>query len=194
MAAASAMLFVDETVLAVSLPRIQTDLNLTSTATHWLLLSYLVPFAALLLPAGRAVDVLGVRRVFLFGLYGFAVASVAAGMAQSMIWFCSARAVQGIGAAAIAVVAPAAISQVCPELERGRAMACTSGAISLALLSGPIIGGALTQLGSWRLVFFINLPVAMIILLKTTRLWRDVRFSRQATTLDVFGSVLVSPP
>lgn len=162
------MLLLDVTVVNVALPPIQKDLGFTSTGLAWVVNGYTVTYGGLLMLGGRLGDLVGRRRLFLIGLAIFALSSASAGVAQQAGVLVASRFVQGIGAA---LVSPAALSLVTllftrPQ-ERARAMAIWSGLAGVGVALGVVLSGILTDLASWRWIFFINLPVAAIAVLAT---------------------------
>ena len=163
--AAQLMLVLDMTVVNVALPRIDGALHFGPAGLSWVLNAYTLAFGGLLLLGGRLGDVLGRRRVFEIGLAVFTLSSLAGGLAQDPGWLVAARAAQGVGAALASPGVLALLTTSAPdEAARNRALALfgavTSGGMSLGLL----LGGAVTDLGSWRWTLFINIPVGLAVL------------------------------
>ncbi|MFF7577208.1 MFS transporter [Streptomyces sp. NPDC008061] len=186
------MLLLDVTVVNVALPPIQKDLGFTSTGLAWVVNGYTVTYGGLLMLGGRLGDLVGRRRLFLIGLAIFALSSASAGMAQQAGVLVASRFVQGIGAA---LVSPAALSLVTllftrPQ-ERARAMAIWSGLAGVGVALGVVLSGILTDLATWRWIFFINLPVAAFAFLATPRLVSESRAVKRGRP-DVLGAVLVT--
>jgi EmrB/QacA subfamily drug resistance transporter len=161
MTGALAMVLIDQTVVTVALPTMQRDLDLSPTGLQWTVNAYLLALAAIVAPAGRLGDALGRVRTFVIGVAVFAAASVGCGLADSEAAILAARAVQGIAAALMVTASAAIVIGAFPLRERGRAMAiyCTVPAALTAI--GPLLGGWLTEHASWRLAFWINVPVAL---------------------------------
>ncbi|MGP3918769.1 MFS transporter [Nonomuraea sp. 10N515B] len=157
------MTYLDNNVGNVALPTIQRELGLTISGLEWIVSSYILVFAGLMLAGGRLADVFGARRVFLGGLAIFTVASLAAGFATSGGVLIAARAVQGVGAALLTPTALALIGQIFPDPgERGRAVGIwsASGALSMAL--GPVTGGFITENLHWGWIYLINVPIGLV--------------------------------
>jgi EmrB/QacA subfamily drug resistance transporter len=186
------MLLLDVTVVNVALPPIQQDLGFTSTGLAWVVNGYTVTYGGLLMLGGRLGDLVGRRRLFLIGLAIFALSSASAGVAQEPGVLVASRFVQGMGAA---LVSPAALSLVTllftqPQ-ERAQAMAIWSGLAGVGVALGVVLSGILTDLASWRWIFFINLPVAAFAFLATPRLVSESRAAKRGRP-DVLGAILVT--
>jgi EmrB/QacA subfamily drug resistance transporter len=186
------MLVLDATVVNVALPAIRADLALDEAQLTWVNSSYMIAFGGLLLLFGRLGDQLGRRRIFLFGLALFTIASVACGLAPNATFLIVARFVQGVGAAAASSVILAIIATEFPApAERARAM---SGYMFVSVAGGSfglLVGGALTQALSWHWVFLVNLPVGV------GGFWLAARTLRETARgdrgrIDVAGALLVT--
>jgi DHA2 family methylenomycin A resistance protein-like MFS transporter len=164
------MVILDATAVNLSLPALGRDLGGGVGALQWVVDGYTLTFAALLLTAGSLGDRYGARRVFCGGLGLFVLASAACGLASGAATLVAARLVQG---AAAAVLVPCSLALVRAAYEdpgaRARAVGVWGGVAGVAAASGPVIGGVLTQAVSWRLVFFVNVPVGLAALLMTRR-------------------------
>jgi len=187
----SSMAFIDGTVVNVALPSIQANFNATAVDLQWVVEAYALLLAALLLVGGSLGDIYGRRRVYTTGVVVFAAASTWCGFAPSVSQLILARAVQGVGASMLVPGSLAIISASFSERERGHAIGTWSGFTAITAAVGPVIGGWLVQHASWRWVFFINLPIALVVLVLT--LWR-VNESRnpRAAGLDWLGSCLAT--
>jgi EmrB/QacA subfamily drug resistance transporter len=162
---ANFMAYLDNNVTNVAIPTIQRDLHLSPAGLEWIVSSYLLVLAGLLLVGGRVADVFGRRRVFLIGLTVFTLSSLAAGLADSGGMLIGARAVQGLGAA---MMMPATLAIILATFtnakERATAIGIWGGVGALALALGPVIGGLISQHIHWGWIFLINVPVGVITL------------------------------
>jgi EmrB/QacA subfamily drug resistance transporter len=166
---ASSMAFIDGTVVNVALPALQTNLNATAVDVQWVVESYSLLLSAFLLVGGSLGDHYGRRRIFLIGVAIFAVASATCGFAATVGQLIGARALQGFGAALLIPGSLAIISNSFSEQERGRAIGTWSGFSAITAGIGPVLGGWLIEHVSWRAVFFINLPIALLVILISLR-------------------------
>src|SRR5947199_664521 len=186
---ASSMAFIDGTVVNVALPALQANLNATIVDVQWVIEAYSLLLAALLLAGGSLGDHYGRRRVFLIGVTLFACASAWCGLAPDIHQLIVARGVQGLGAALLVPGSLAIISSSFPENERGRAIGTWSGFSAITTAIGPVIGGWLIEHVSWRAVFFINIPIAFLIILIS--LWRVPESSdKESVGLDWWGAIV----
>ncbi len=187
----SSMAFIDGSVVNVALPAIQADLRATVADLQWIVESYMLFLAALVLVGGALGDRWRRRRIFAVGVALFTVASLWCGLAPNTLQLILARAAQGIGGALLVPSSLAIISATFDEAERGRAIGTWSGMTAIASALGPVLGGALVEQLSWRAVFFINLPLAAIVL--ALLFWRvpETR-AEDAGGLDVWGALLVT--
>ncbi|WP_262700465.1 MULTISPECIES: MFS transporter [Streptomyces] len=184
------MLVLDDNVVSVALPSIRDDLGFTAAGLAWVVNAYFLAFGGLLLLFGRMADLLGRRRVFLTGVALFGAASLLCGLAREPWQLVAGRFVQGAGAAMAAPASLALITLLFPgDRERARALGVWGAVAALGGTSGLVISGALTGLASWRWIFLINLPVAVMALALLPRLVPESRTSRPVR-LDVPGAVL----
>ena len=161
---ASSMAFIDGTVVNVALPFLQTSLNATAIGLQWVIEAYALFLSALLLVGGSLGDRYGRRRIFNIGVVVFAIASAGCGLAANIEQLIAARAVQGIGGALLVPGSLALISSSFSEKERGKAIGTWSGFSAMTTAIGPVLGGWLVEHVSWRAVFFLNLPLALAVL------------------------------
>lgn len=187
----SSLAFIDSTVVNVALPALQSAFDATLADVQWVVESYALTLAALILTGGSLGDLRGRRKVFAAGVSIFAVASAWCGLSHTVRELIAARALQGVGAALLVPGSLALISASFSEAERGRAIGTWSGFTAITAALGPVLGGWLVEQWSWRLVFFINLPLAGVVLAIT--IWR-VPESRahDAQRLDWAGAVLTT--
>ncbi|MEU0087125.1 MFS transporter [Streptomyces sp. NPDC006274] len=161
----------DSTVVGLALPTVRRDLGADLTGLQWVVLGYVCPYAALLLTGGYLGDRFGRRRVFLAGTAVFTAGSLLCAAAGSAGFLAAGRAVQGIGAAAVTPQTLALLRQVFPgERERAKALSTWSAVSGLALLLGPVAGGASSEVLGWRSVFLLNVPVGLFALAAGRRL------------------------
>jgi EmrB/QacA subfamily drug resistance transporter len=160
----SSMAFIDGTVVNVALPVLQTSLNATATDVQWVIEAYSLFLASLILVGGSLGDHFGRRRIFAIGILLFTVASILCGLAPNVNVLIIMRAIQGIGGALMIPGSLAIISASFDSKQRGRAIGTWSAFTAITSVIGPVLGGVLVQYASWRWVFFINLPIAVIVL------------------------------
>jgi EmrB/QacA subfamily drug resistance transporter len=186
------MIMLDNTVVNVALPSIQDDLGASLPGLEWTVNIYTLTFAVLLVTGGRLGDILGRRRMFLFGVVVFALSSAAIGLAPDQGWLVAGRAVQGVGAAFMMPATLSIITVSFPPEERGKAIGTWAGVSALALAIGPVVGGALAEYVSWRAIFFLNLPVAVGAVTVTLFAARESRDETTRHTIDWPGIVALS--
>lgn len=188
---ASSMAFIDSTATNVALPALQKSFNATVVDVQWVVEAYGIFLGALILVGGSLGDLLGRRLIFLVGTAVFAVASVVCGLAPTIHVLIAARCVQGVGAALLVPGSLAIISSSFDESSRGKAIGTWSGFTSITTAIGPVLGGWLVEHASWRWVFFINLPLALAVIVIS--LWR-IPESRSdiKSRLDWAGAILVT--
>jgi EmrB/QacA subfamily drug resistance transporter len=172
----SSMAFIDGTVVNVALPALQSALHATINDVQWVVESYALLLSALLLAGGSLGDLYSRRKVYAIGVVLFATASAWCGLSAGIGHLIFARALQGVGGALLVPGSLALISVSFPPEERGRAIGTWSGFTAITAAIGPVLGGWAVEHASWRWVFFINLPIALAVLLM---IWRipesDVR-------------------
>src|SRR5437762_2475154 len=156
----SSMAFIDSTVVNVALPALQASLHATIVDVQWVVESYGLFLAALILVGGSFGDMFGRRLMFVLGVAIFAAASAACGIASSIHQLVIARSIQGVGAAFLVPGSLAIISASFEQNTRGQAIGTWSGFTAMTTAIGPVIGGWMIEHASWRWVFFINLPLA----------------------------------
>jgi EmrB/QacA subfamily drug resistance transporter len=187
------MIVLDQTIVNVALPSIQSDLDFSQSDLAWVVNAYLIPFGGLLLLAGRLGDLIGRKRVFLFGLAVFTGASLLCGLAESQAVLVGARFVQGIGGALTSAVILGMIVTLFPEpAERAKAIGVYSFVASAGASIGLLLGGVLTEAISWHWIFFVNLPIGLLTAVLTVRLLAredGIGFGEGA---DVLGAILVT--
>ncbi len=190
---AVAMTFIDQTIVAIAIPSLQKNLSISATGSQWIINGYLLALSALFAFGGRLGDVLGRRRMVVIGVFGFALTSALCGFTPkgslAEAWIIVFRVLQGATAALMFPAAVGIVVAAFPVRERGRAMAVFFGISGGLTAIGPIAGGFLTQ-WTWRSIFWINVPVAIIALLL---IWRS-KPAEEATPgrIDYRGTVLIT--
>jgi EmrB/QacA subfamily drug resistance transporter len=195
---AVAMTFIDQTIVSIAAPVIQRELHLTSTGVQWVINSYLISLAALFAFGGRLADTMGHRRMVTLGVIIFATASALCGLTPkgslAQAWIVIFRVLQGAGGAIMFPAAVAIVVQTFELRERGRALALFFGIAGGLTALGPILGGYLTQ-WTWRAIFWVNIPVAIIALIlifvsKPVTSYRPARMDYRGLALIVPGIAL----
>ena len=186
---ASSMAFIDGTVVNVALPALQSNLNATAIDVQWVIEAYSLLLSAFLLVGGSLGDHYGRRRIFLIGLVIFAISSAACGLAPTIFALITARAFQGLGAALLVPGSLAIISNSFSEDERGRAIGTWSAFSAITAGIGPVLGGWLIEHVSWRAVFFINLPIALVVIIISFRYVLETA-ERDRDRIDWLGAIL----
>ena len=190
-ATAQLMVMLDLTITNVALPSIQSGLHFSTTNLTWVIDAYVLVFGGLLLLGGRVGDIFGRRRMFLLGIGVFALASLLGGVATTQGLLVGARALQGVGAAIASPTALALIAVTFPEgSARNRAMTVYAAMTAAGGALGLILGGALVESSSWRWVFFVNVPIGVVVMIATPFVLP--RIDGHGGRLDVPGAVTVS--
>ena len=191
LAVAQLMGVLDFSIVNVALPFIQHEFHLTLTGLQWVVSAYAVMFGGFLLLGGRAADVVGRRRTFLFGLALFSAASLAGGLAPTLAVVVVARAAQGLGAA---ILSPATLSLVTTtftgEQERNRALGVFGSVSGVGFGLGVALGGVLLNILNWRWIFFVNACLGVPLLLLAALLLPRQRHEQTTQKLDIVGAVL----
>jgi EmrB/QacA subfamily drug resistance transporter len=185
------LLMLDSTVVALSLPSIQADLDASNDQLQWVLNAYLLVIAALVVTAGRLGDIFGRRRVFLAGFATFGAGSALAAAAWSPDALIAGRVVMAAGGAAMLPLSLALVTYVFPKQERTRAIGIWTAVSSIALGIGPLVGGALADV-DWRLIFLINLPIVVLSIVVVRASALEIRDETAAPRIDRPGLVLLT--
>ncbi len=188
--AASFMAALDALVVTTALSTIRLDLGASIEALEWTVNAYNLSFAVLLLTGAALGDRFGRRRMFAVGLGVFVAASAACALAGSAGWLIAARAVQGAGAALVMPLAMALLGAAFPREERGKALGIFSGVTGLALIAGPVVGGAVAEGIAWQWIFWLNVPIGVIAIPLALR--RIPESFGPRIVLDISGLVLVT--
>jgi len=195
---AALMAMLDAMVVATAINAIRADLGASLDALQWTVNAYNLSIATVLLTGAALGDRFGRRRMFSFGVALFAVSSAACALAKSVAWLIAARIAQGAGAAFIMPLAMAILTAAYPPERRGKALGLFSGITGLALIVGPVLGGAIAGKLSWQWIFWINVPIALVIVPLAWRripesfgpAWCWPRSPRSASSGASFAAVL----
>jgi EmrB/QacA subfamily drug resistance transporter len=185
------MTLLDLTIVNIAIPNMITKLNASLDDILWVINAYALVLAVLLITAGRLGDLLGQRKMFFIGVSVFTLASAACGLAPGAGWLIGFRAVQGLGAALLMPQTLAMLTMVFPPERRGAAFGVWGAVAGVATIAGPTLGGLLVTAFDWRYIFFINIPVGIIVLVLTVILIPDLRAGRRHK-FDVSGVLLAS--
>jgi EmrB/QacA subfamily drug resistance transporter len=187
------MVVLDIAIVNVALPKIGVDLNMKQSSTQWIIIAYSLTFGGFLLLGGRAADLLGRRRVFMFGTALFGIASLTCALATSQTMIVSARAFQGLGAA---VITPAALSIISTTFdegpERNKALGIWGAVGGSGAAVGVLMGGILTKYFGWAAIFYVNVPVAIVVLLIVRRIVEESREEAREHSYDPLGAISVT--
>src|SRR5437660_6513590 len=189
---ASSMAFIDGTVVNVALPALQASLSATVVDVQWVVEAYSLTLSAFLLMGGALGDRYGRRRIFVVGVALFSFASAWCGVSATICQLVLARAIQGIGAALLVPGSLAIISASFRDEDRGRAIGTWSGFTAITAAIGPVIGGWLIEHISWRMVFFINLPLAIVVLFISFYRLPESRDEKDKQRLDWLGALIAT--
>ncbi|MEN3313649.1 MAG: hypothetical protein V7645_2978, partial [Actinomycetota bacterium] len=186
------MTVLDGTIVTVALPSIKTSLDVNDNTLQWVLIAYTITFGGLLLLGGRAADLLGRRRLFMIGVALFSAASLACGLANTITVLIAARAVQGVGAA---VISPATLSIITTTFqegsERNKALGLWGAIGGSGAAAGVLFGGLLTSYAGWEWIFFVNVPVGVLVLALTRTFVRESRIEG-LRGFDIGGAVTIT--
>ena len=189
---ASSMAFIDGTVVNVALPALQRSLGATLASSQWIIEAYELMLAALLLIGGAAGDRYGRRRMFVVGVVVFTVGSMSCGVSVDVGMLIAARAVQGVGGALLIPGSLALLSASFDKERRGRAIGTWSGFTAITSAFGPALGGFLIDHATWRSAFFLNVPLALVVLVLTFRFVPESRNDSSPKSIDGWGAALAA--
>jgi EmrB/QacA subfamily drug resistance transporter len=181
------MIMLDNTIVNVALPSIQSDLGIGISELEWVFNGYALTFGVLMLTGGKLADMLGRRRIFIVGLLVFTVASLFCGLATSAGWLIGARVVQGVGSALMNPATLSIVTATFPPRQRGMAIGIWAGVAAMALAIGPLAGGLITQHLGWNWIFFINVPVGILAIIVTRLVVDESRDTSADQRLDLPG-------
>ena len=185
------MIMLDTTIVNIAVPAMLDGLSASLDQIVWVVNSYLLAYAALLITGGRLGDRYGPRNLFAIGLVLFTLASVGCGLAQNSAQMITARVIQGVGGALLTPQTLVIITMIFPKERRGAALGVWGSIIGLSTVAGPTVGGLLVNNASWRWIFFVNVPIGLIALIGTFRIVPDLRLGR-SHGMDMVGVALVT--
>jgi EmrB/QacA subfamily drug resistance transporter len=183
------MIMLDNTIVNVALPSIQSSLHLKISELEWVVTGYALTFGALMLTGGKLADLMGRRLIFVAGLVIFTLSSLACGLAGTATVLIAARVVQGVGAALMNPATLSIITVTFPPRQRGTAIGIWAGVSALALAIGPLVGGLITEHINWNWIFFINVPVGALGILAAFAFIDESRDTSHEQRPDVPGLV-----
>lgn len=186
------MLLLDGTIVNIAIPSIMQDFRTGFSEVEWVMNAYLLVFAVLLITAGRLGDLYGRKRLFVTGISIFTLASLACGLAPSVEWLIASRAVQGLGGAMMMPATLSIIAVVFPREERGMAMGIWGGVTGIAVAVGPTLGGLIVEAASWPYIFFVNVPVGLLVLVLALRVVPETKDPSAVRQIDYVGVLIVS--
>ena len=187
------MVILDAAIIRVAVPSIERDLNMSSQGLQWVANAYMLSFGALLLLGGRMGDLLGRRRLFLGGLVVFTVASLLCGLAGTGAELIASRAIQGLGAAAMTPAALSTLMTVFPEgADRNKAIGAWGAIGGLGATAGWVVGGPLVDGPGWEWVFWLNVPIGIVLLILGLRMLPESRDASVKRSFDVAGALTVT--
>ena len=185
------MILLDQTIVAVATPDLQTELGASLNQVVWVTSIYLLFFAVPLLVTGRLGDRYGQRNIYLIGMAVFTISSLACGLSPTVEILIIARAIQGIGASLITPQTMSVINRIFPRHRRGAAMGMWGVVAGLASLAGPILGGIIVSAIGWEWIFFINVPFGIVSIIMVWLLVPDLpRLARRLDFLSVIVSII----
>src|SRR5467141_4925158 len=187
------MIVLDQTIVNVALPSIKSDLGFSQAGLAWVVNAYLIAYGGLLLLSGRLGDLLGRKRIFLVGLALFTTASLLCGLSISQPMLIAARFLQGVGGAvSSAVILGMIVTMFSEPAERAKAIGVFSFVASAGASIGLLAGGLITQAVSWHWIFFVNLPIGIVIAVLASRLLESDRGIGLRSGADVLGALLIT--
>ena len=182
----------DGSVVTIAIPAIASSIKLGLESAVWIPLAYLLLLTVLLINAGRLADLKGRKRFYTLGFVVFTLGSLFCGLSTTDLQLIFFRAVQGIGAAFIAANSPAIVTDTFPRQDRGRALGINTMAVYIGLTVGPVLGGTLVQNYGWRSIFFVNVPIGILVVILTSLKLRQNKPNAAGTGFDAIGAGTLS--
>jgi EmrB/QacA subfamily drug resistance transporter len=190
-AASTILATIDASIVNVAFPTLVDELDTSFNVIQWVALGYLLTIATLTLGMGRLGDVVGKKKLFVAGLVVFTIASALCGLVPDVSWLIGFRVLQALGSVMILALGAAILVEAFPARERGKALGWIGTAVSLGIVSGPVIGGLLISSFSWRAIFFVNIPVGIVATFLAVRYVPNLSPPR-GQKFDIAGTVLMS--
>lgn len=190
-AASTILATIDASIVNVAMPTLVVSLGTSFNVIQWVALGYLLTIATLTMSMGRLGDVIGKKKLFVTGLIIFTAASALCGLAPDVAWLIGFRVVQALGAVLILALGAAILVEAFPSHERGKAMGWIGTAVSVGIVSGPVIGGLLISAFDWRAIFFVNIPVGIVGIYMSLRYIPNLLPAR-GERFDLPGALLMS--
>lgn len=184
------MFALDMSIVNIALPTLSREFHTSFSTVQWVILSYLLVITSLEMGVARLGDLWGRKPLFLMGLMIFTLASALCGLSDSIFMLISFRALEGLGAVGIAALGIAIVADVFPPGERGKALGIVSGFLSAGVAAGPTVGGFLISWGSWRGIFWINVPLGMIAIAIISYYFRPQHQAKSQETFDFWGFLI----
>jgi EmrB/QacA subfamily drug resistance transporter len=181
----------DTSVVNVALPTLVQELHTTLATVQWVVLSYLLVIAALMLSVARLGDMLGKKRLYNLGLVLFTIGSLLSGLSPSVGWLIGFRALQGTGAVMMTALGTAIITEVFPAEERGRALGINGAIVSVGIAAGPVLGGLLIGTVGWRSIFLINVPIGVLAAIIVYRVIPPLARDETTSRFDGIGAIIL---
>ena len=182
---------IDGTIVNVALPTLTRELSTDFATIQWVVLSYLLGLAVLMLSMGRLGDMVGKKKVYAVGLIIFVFGSMLCGLAPNIYWLIGFRFLQSIGAGMMMALGVAIVTETWPAKERGMAIGISGGIISLGIAAGPALGGVILQHFTWRWIFFVNVPIGIVALILVWRFIPALAPKQTEEQFDFAGAFLV---
>lgn len=180
----------DSSVVNIALPTIRNHFDASLATVEWVVMAYLLMTSSLLLAYGRLGDIYGHKRIYLTGFSIFTIGSFLCGIAPTVLWLIIFRGVQAVGAGMLMAMGPAIVTEITPPQERGKYLGIIAISVSVALSVGPILGGLLTAKFGWPSIFYINIPIGVLVVALGKRILPD-SVQKQRQSFDLVGAVTV---
>jgi EmrB/QacA subfamily drug resistance transporter len=178
---------IDGSIVNIALPTLAKSFNARFETVQWVVLSYMLTLATLMLSIGRLADIVGKKPIYLIGMLVFTLGSLLCGLSQSIFWLIGFRIFQAIGASMMLALGTGILTEAFPPEQRGKAMGTSGAIVSIGIILGPTLGGLLIDLISWHWIFFVNIPIGIIGSIMVFRILPDVK-GKLGQRFDFFGA------